>query len=117
MGRNGPPAFQRRLLGVAADVADNTAKPSAPALKRAPRSLELMRMGIAPDHDGGALGNTQLALAQLHILALCKIDQLLDRAIPEVGIGRMRDRLSFGALLQILHYESGFLGWALSNER
>ena len=50
-------------------------------------------MRIAPDHDGGALGQAQIALAQLDVLALGQIDQLLDCAVGEPCIGRMRDRL------------------------
>ena len=51
-----------------------------------------MGMGVAPDHDGGALGQAQIALAQLDALAFGQIDQLLDRPVGEPGIGRMRDR-------------------------
>src|ERR1700737_4819852 len=51
-----------------------------------------MRMRIAPDHDGGALGQAQIALAQFDPLAFGQIDQLLDRAVDEPGVGRMRDR-------------------------
>ena len=61
-------------------------------LQLPPGALELMRMGIAPDHDGGALGQAQIALAQLDTLAFGQIDQLLDRTVGEPGIGRMRDR-------------------------
>jgi hypothetical protein len=43
-----------------------------------------MRMGIAPNHDGGALSLAQIVLAQLDAaLALGQIDQLLDRAVDE----------------------------------
>ena len=50
-------------------------------------------MRIAPDHDGGALGQAQIALAQFDPLAFGQIDQLLDRAVGKPGVGRMRDRL------------------------
>ena len=50
-------------------------------------------MGIAPDHDGGALGHAQIALAQLDALAFGQIDQLLDRPVDEPRVGRMRNRL------------------------
>lgn len=33
-----------------------------------------MRMGIAPDRDGGALGQEQIALTQFDALALVQID-------------------------------------------
>ena len=49
-------------------------------------------MGIAPDHDGGALGQAQIALAQLDALALGQIDQLLDRAVDEPRVRWMGDR-------------------------
>jgi hypothetical protein len=40
----------------------------------------------------GALGRPQLALTQFDTLAFGQIDQLLDRAVGEPGVGRMRDR-------------------------
>jgi hypothetical protein len=49
-------------------------------------------MGIAPDHDGGALGHAQIALAQFDALALGQIDQLLDRAVDEPRVRWMGDR-------------------------
>jgi len=61
-------------------------------LKLPPGALELMGMRITPDHDGGALCHPQIALAQLDTLAFGQIDQLLDRAMGEPGVGRMRDR-------------------------
>jgi hypothetical protein len=36
----------------------------------APGALGLVRMRVAPHHDGGALGEPQIALPQLDILAL-----------------------------------------------
>ena len=62
-------------------------------LSSPPGALELMGMGIAPDHDGGALGHAQIALAQLDALAFGQLDQLLDRPVGEPRIGRMRNRL------------------------
>src|SRR6476660_1173987 len=61
-------------------------------LKLPPGALELMGMRITPDHDGGALCYPQIALTQLDTLAFGQIDQLLDRAMGEPGVGRMRDR-------------------------
>ena len=52
-----------------------------------------MRMRVAADHDGGALGHAPIALAQFDAIAFGHIDQLLDGAVGEPGIGRMRDRL------------------------
>ena len=48
-----------------------------------------MRMSIAPDHDGGALGQAQIALAQLDALAFGQID----------GNPVLEDR--FGSLLDL----------------
>ena len=56
-------------------------------------ALELVRVGVAPDHDRGALGHPAIALPQRHIVALCEIDQLLQRAVAQPGVGRMGDRL------------------------
>ena len=80
-------------VDLAADVADDAAEPGAQEFELAPGALELVGMGIAPDHDGGALGHPQIALAQRRRLALGQADQLLDRPVDEPGVGRMRDRL------------------------
>jgi hypothetical protein len=64
-----------------ADVADHPAEAGAQELEFAPRPLELMSMGIAPDHDRGALGHPSIALPQRHFVALSEIDQLLQRAV------------------------------------
>jgi len=56
-------------------------------------ALELVGMGIASHHDGGALGHAQIALAQFDALAFGQGDQLLDRAVDKPRIGRMRNRL------------------------
>ena len=48
--------FKRRVaLDLAANVADDAAKPGAQELELPPGAAELMGMRIAPDHDGGAL--------------------------------------------------------------
>src|ERR1700720_1923093 len=57
-------------LDLAADVANDAAKTGSQEFELSPGALELMRMGIAPDPDGGALGQAQIALAQLAPLAL-----------------------------------------------
>jgi hypothetical protein len=85
--------FERCVaLDLAADVTDDAAEPRVQELQLPPGALELMGMRIAPDHDGGALGHPQIALAQFDTLAFGQIDQLLDRAMNEPGVGRMRDR-------------------------
>jgi hypothetical protein len=48
-------------------------------------------MRIAPDHEGGALGQAQIALTQVDALAFGQIDQLLDRAVDQPRVGRMGD--------------------------
>jgi hypothetical protein len=56
-------------------------------------TLELMGMGVTLDHDGGPLGDPQIALAQLDPMALGELDQLLQRPVHEPCIGRVGDRL------------------------
>ena len=50
-------------------------------------------MGIAPHHDGSALGYAQIALAQFDALALGQRNQLLDSPVGKPRVGRMRNRL------------------------
>jgi hypothetical protein len=52
-----------------------------------------MDVAIAPDHDGGAPGHPQIALAQRHVRSAGERDQLDDGAMHEPRISRMRDRL------------------------
>jgi hypothetical protein len=56
-------------LDLTANVADDTAEPGAQEFEFSPGALELVGMGVAPDHDGGALGQAQIALAQFDPLA------------------------------------------------
>src|SRR5262249_21745057 len=86
--------FERCVaLDLAANVTDDAAKPRTQKLQFPPRAFELVCMRVAPHHDGGALGQAQIALAQLNALALGQLHQLLDRAMGKPGVGRMRDRL------------------------
>src|SRR5262249_36040936 len=86
--------FERCVaLDLAANITDDASKPRAQKLQFPPRAFELVGMRVAPHHDGGALGQAQIALAQLNALALGQLHQLLDRAMGEPGVGRMRDRL------------------------
>src|SRR5256884_8285125 len=86
--------FERCVaLDLAANVTDDAAKPRAQKLQFPPRAFELVGMRVAPHHDGGALGQAQIALAQLNALALGQLHQLLDRVVGEPGVGRMGDRL------------------------
>src|SRR5438094_5650722 len=86
--------FERCVaLDLAANVTDDAAKPRAQKLQFPPGAVELVGMRVAPHHDGGTLGQAQIALAQLNALALGQLHQLLDRAMGEPGVGRMRNRL------------------------
>src|SRR5262245_38323025 len=78
---------------LAADVADDAAKPCAQEFELPPGALELVCMDVAPHHDGGTLGHAPIALAQLNAFVFGQIDQLLDCAMGEPRIGRMCDRL------------------------
>jgi len=80
------------VLDLAADVANDAAETGSQEFELSPGALELMRVGIAPDHDGGALGQVQIALAQFDALALGQIDQLLDRAVDEPRVRWIGDR-------------------------
>jgi hypothetical protein len=79
-------------LDLAANVTDDAAKPHGQEPQLPSRTLELVRMRIAADHDGGALGHPPIALAQFDALTFGQTDQLLDRAVGEPSIGGMRDR-------------------------
>src|SRR5437763_7599070 len=76
-------ALPQRLVvaDLAADIADHPTEPNAQELEFSPRSIELVAMGIAADHDRGALGHPTIALPQSHSSALGEIDQLLQRAM------------------------------------
>jgi hypothetical protein len=80
-------------LDLAADVADHPAQSDAQKLQRPAGALELVRVGIAPNHDRGALSHPAIALPQRHIVALCEIDQLLQSPAAQPRVGRMGDRL------------------------
>ncbi len=54
-------------IDLAADVADDAAQAGAQELERLASPLELMGVAVAPDHDGGALGDAPVALAQRHV--------------------------------------------------
>jgi len=77
----------------AADVADDAAQAGAQELERTPGALELVGMGVATDHDGGALGHAQIALAQRHRVAPGESDELDERPMHEPRVGRMGHRL------------------------
>ena len=63
--------FERSIaLDLAANVTNDAAEPRAQEFELAPGALELVRMRVAPHHDGGALGEPQITLPQLDVLAL-----------------------------------------------
>ena len=64
-----------------ADVADHPTEPDAQEFECAPRPLELVGMGVAPDHDRGAFGHPPITLSQRHVVVLSQIDQLFQRAV------------------------------------
>jgi hypothetical protein len=78
---------------LAANIADDAAEARAQELQRPPHPLELMRVGVTPDHDGRPLTDAQIALAQRHTLGLGEADQLLQGPMHQPRIRRMRDGL------------------------
>lgn len=70
----------RGELGVAGDLAGQ--EPQRP-----PGALELMGMAVAADHDGRAIGDPHIALAQRHAVALGQVDQLLERLVHQASVG------------------------------
>lgn len=58
-----------------------------------PGALELMSVGIAADHDGGAHRQAQIALAQRRTVALGEPDELGEDPMHQPRVGRMRNGL------------------------
>src|SRR5258705_825603 len=86
--------FQGRIaINLAADVADDPAKSRPQELELAPGALELMSVGIAAYHDGGALRQAQIALARRHTVALGEPYELGDGPLHQPRFGRIRNRL------------------------
>src|SRR5881394_48540 len=76
------PASNLKLpCGLHRMLSDHPTEPNAQELEFSPRPIELVGMGIAADHDRGALGHPTIALPQSHSSALGEIDQLLQRAM------------------------------------
>ena len=89
----GEPLLESVVAGeLAADVADHPAQSDAQKFERAPRPLELVGMGVAPDHDCRPLGDPHIALAQWHAIAVRQRDQLFERSMTQPRIGRMGNR-------------------------
>ena len=78
--------------GLAANVADHPAQSGAQEFELAPRPLELVRVGVAPDHERRPLGHARIALAQRHTVAARQRDQFLQCPVTQPRIGRMGDR-------------------------
>ena len=86
------PAEAALELGVAldltVDVADDAAEPGAQELERSAGAPELMGVAVAPDHDGGALGHTDVTLPQHHAVPPGQCDQLLQgRCMSRASVG------------------------------
>jgi hypothetical protein len=64
-------------VDLAPDVADHAAQAGAQELQLAPHPLELVRVGVAPDHDRRALADPPVALAQHDTLGLGERHELL----------------------------------------
>ncbi len=79
-------------LDLAMDVADHPAEPGAQEPQRLAGALVLMGMAVAPDHDGGALGDPEITLPQPDALSPGKRDQLDQRPMRQPGIGGVGDR-------------------------
>ena len=68
---------ERRVAGdLAADVADHPAQSGAQKFEFASRPFELVRVGVASDHDRRALGPAPIALPQGHAVMARQFDQL-----------------------------------------
>lgn len=74
--------LHRIAINLAADAANDPAKPCSQALELAPGAIELDSVGIAADHDGGALGEP---------------DELDDCPMHQPRVGRMRNGLGLHA--------------------
>ena len=108
-------SFQRRIaINLAADVADDPPKPRPQELELAPGAFELVGVGIAADHDGGALRQAQIALAQRHMIAPGEPDELGERlqhlalfghvyAFERVEIGRVHGKKTDELLHAFVH--------------
>jgi len=83
-------------------------RPSRAELELAPNAFELVSVGIAADHDGGALGQAQIALAQRYVVALGEPDELGDCPMHQPRVGRMRNCL--GLYRGIDHHALQVLG-------
>jgi len=77
----------------AVDVAQQPAEANAQELDGSIGALELVGMGVAPDHDGGPLGHPEIALPQPEAVLSCEGGHLHDRLVGEPGIGGVGNRL------------------------
>jgi len=85
---------QRRVAdNFAADVADHPAQPGAQEFQFAPSALELVGVGVTSNHNRRPFGHSPIALPQRHIVASRQINELLDRAVTEPRVGRVRNCL------------------------
>ena len=86
--------LKRRLpFDLAANIADDPAKPAAQDAQLPLMPLELLGMGIAARHHRGGLGDPQVGLPQPHAVPGRQAIEPLDRRMQQLGIGRKGDGL------------------------
>ena len=56
-------------------------------------AVELLGMGVAPRHQGRALGDADVGLPQPHPMLLGHAVEPIDRSMQQLGVGREADVL------------------------
>src|SRR5665647_2933355 len=72
---------------IAADVADQPAKPGAQDAQFSTVAVELLGMGIASRHHRRAFGNAEVGLPQLHAVLVGQPVEAFDRFMQQLGVG------------------------------
>jgi len=80
-------------VDLAPDVADDPAQAGSQELDLPVHALELLGVGMAPGHHRRLPGNTRIGLAQLHVVLLRQLAELVDRRLQPPGVGREGDVL------------------------
>jgi hypothetical protein len=78
---------------LAANVADQPAKPGAQDAQLSMVAIELLGVGIAPRHHRRPLGDPRIGLPQPQPVLLGQAVEPLDRRVQQLGIGREGDVL------------------------
>jgi hypothetical protein len=78
---------------LAADIADEAAKSRSQEAQLAMMTLELLGVGIASRHHGGAFGDAQIRLAQLQPASVGQPIEPLDCRMQQLGVSREGDGL------------------------